>query len=236
MEVVTDDNEFEIQVPLADVVPRSGMTEPDLSALLAPVGDDMKPVVEESKQLRARLAKTGNEYDEGIIDGRRWRSTKQNAQAKLREIDKKLATRKGGAALARSPSHPIPLRRFGGPTLMAQRAVIDALCRLQAYPRIEYAREDGVTDREAPQHARITGLTVPVRQLADCTGRLDEGVLVIEIGQSHWGGPHQRTIARCAASEFVQPFRFCACCLCGDAPSACPTEDRPGLHANIFGV
>ena len=204
MEVVTDDNEFEIQVPLADVVPRSGMTEPDLSALLAPVGDDMKPVVEESKQLRARLAKTGNEYDEGIIDGRRWRSTKQNAQAKLREIDKKLATRKGGAALARSPSHPIPLRRFGGPTLMAQRAVIDALCRLQADPRIEYAREDGVADREAPQHAGVTGLGVVVRQLAHRTGRLHQGGFVVEVSQCHWRGAHQRAVARGAASALVQ--------------------------------
>jgi hypothetical protein len=32
------------------------------------------------------------EYDEGIIDGRPWRSAKENVGAKMREIDKKLAT------------------------------------------------------------------------------------------------------------------------------------------------
>ncbi|WP_264023952.1 hypothetical protein [Mycolicibacterium pyrenivorans] len=35
-------------------------------------------MVEESKALRARLAKIDNEYDEGIIDGRRCKSAKDN--------------------------------------------------------------------------------------------------------------------------------------------------------------
>ena len=43
---------------------------------------------------------------------------------------------------------------------------------LQADSRVQHAGEDGVADREAPQHAGVTGLGVAVRQLADCTGRL----------------------------------------------------------------
>ncbi|WP_261898323.1 hypothetical protein [Mycobacterium marinum] len=43
----------------------------NLSTLLAPVGDDMKPMVEESKRPRTRLAKVDNEYGEGILDTRR---------------------------------------------------------------------------------------------------------------------------------------------------------------------
>jgi hypothetical protein len=99
-----------------------------------PVGDDMKPVVEESKQLRARLAKIDNEYDEGIIDGRRSRSAKENVQAKLGEIDKKRATRKGGAALGKIAESPDPAQAFREASLMAQRAVIDASVHRPAFP------------------------------------------------------------------------------------------------------
>lgn len=110
---------------------------PDFATLLAPTGDDMKPVVEESKQLRARLAKIDNEYDEGIIDGRRWKAAKEKVAAKLREVDKKLATRKGGAALGKIAEAPDPAQAFREASLMGQRAVIEALCtvRLRRQPR-----------------------------------------------------------------------------------------------------
>lgn len=110
---------------------------PDFATLLAPTTDDIKPVVEESKQLRARLAKIDNEYDEGIIDGRRWKAAKEKVAAKLREVDKKLATRKGGAALGKIAEARDPAQAFREASLMGQRAVIDALCtvRLRRQPR-----------------------------------------------------------------------------------------------------
>lgn len=132
------------------------LADPNLSALLAPVGDDMKPVVEESKQLRARLAKIDNEYDEGIIDGRRWKSAKENVAAKLREIDKKLATRKGGAALGKIAESADPAEAFREASLMAQRAVIDALCtvRLHRQPKGRLKR-DPITRREVIDPATV---------------------------------------------------------------------------------
>lgn len=118
----------------------------------------MKPVVEESKALRARLAKVDNEYDEGIIDGRRWKSAKDNVAAKLREIDKKLATRKGGAVLGKIAESPDPAQAFRDASLMAQRAVIDALCtvRLCRQPKGRLKR-DPVTGCE-----RINPATVDI--------------------------------------------------------------------------
>jgi site-specific DNA recombinase len=129
---------------------------PNLSALLAPIGDDMKPVVEESKALRARLAKIDNEDDEGIIDGRRWRSAKENVQARLREIDQKLATRKGGAALGKIAESPDPAQAFLEASLMAQRAVIDAVCtvRLHRQPKGRLKRNP-VTRREVIDPATV---------------------------------------------------------------------------------
>jgi hypothetical protein len=132
------------------------LSRPDFATLLAPVGDDMKPVVEESKALRARLAKIDAEYDEGIIDGRRWRSAKDNVTAKLREVDKKLATRKGGAALGKIAEAADPAQAFREASLMGQRAVIDALCsvRLHRQPRGRLKR-DPVTRREVIDPASV---------------------------------------------------------------------------------
>jgi site-specific DNA recombinase len=132
------------------------LADPNLSNLLAPVGDDMKPVVEESKQLRARLAKIDNEYDEGIIDGRRWKSAKEKVAAKLREADKKLATRKGGAALGKIAESRDPAQAFRDASLMGQRAVIDALAvvRLRRAPRGRLKR-DAVSRREVIDPATV---------------------------------------------------------------------------------
>ncbi|MGB9223201.1 recombinase family protein [Mycobacterium sp.] len=107
------------------------LSRPDLATLLTPAEDDMKPLVEESKRLRARMAKIDNEYDEGIIDGPRWRSAKEKVRAKLSEVDRKLAARKGGAALGKILSAPDPAQAFREASLMGQRAVIDALATVR---------------------------------------------------------------------------------------------------------
>ena len=98
---------------------------------------------------------------------------------------------------------------------------------LQADSGIQHAGEDGVTDGEAPQHAGVTGLGVVMRQLADRTGRLHQRGFVVEVSQCQRRSPHQRAVARGAASEFVQRRRLSTCCLRGDAVSACSAEDRP---------
>jgi hypothetical protein len=133
------------------------LADPNLSALLAPVGDDMKPVVEESKELRARLAKIDNEYDDGIIDGRRWKSAKEHVQAKLREVDKKLATRKGRAALGKIAEASDPAQAFRETSLMAQPAVIDALCIVKLW-----RRPKGRLKRDAEGRERIDPATVDI--------------------------------------------------------------------------
>lgn len=99
----------------------------DFAQLLLPPTEDMAPVVAESERLRKRLAIIDNEYDEGIIDGKRWRSAKQRVQADLAEVDKRLAARRGGAALGVLAGAPDPAEAFRDASLMGQRAVIDSL-------------------------------------------------------------------------------------------------------------
>lgn len=103
------------------------LSRPDFAELLAPVGEDMAPVVAESDRLRKRLAQIDSDYDKGEIDARRWRSAKERVQAELTEIDKKLATRTGGAALGAVAGAADPAKAFLDASLMGQRAVIDAL-------------------------------------------------------------------------------------------------------------
>ena len=103
----------------------------DFAELLAPPEDDMAPAVAEAERLRKRLAGIDADYDRGDIDAKRWKSAKQHVQAELAEIDKKLAARRGGAALGALLSAPDPAKAFQGASLMGQRAVIDALCEVR---------------------------------------------------------------------------------------------------------
>ncbi len=109
----------------------------DFEKLLAPDEAHTKPITDKAKTLRARLVKIDNEYDDGIIDGPRWRSAKQKVQAELTTLDAQLATLRGGAALGAVVAAPDPTQAFREASLMAQRVVIDALCtvRLRRQPR-----------------------------------------------------------------------------------------------------
>jgi hypothetical protein len=78
---------------------------------------------------------------------------------------------------------------------------------MQADPHVEHPGEDGVTDREAPQHARINGVGVVVCQLADRAGCLDQRWLVVKVGQRHRRSAHQGAVSRGAASALMQRRR-----------------------------
>jgi site-specific DNA recombinase len=111
---------------------------PDLSELLAASEDgENAELFEESRRLRDRLARIDADYDDGIIDARRWRGAKQKVGARLGGIDRKLGARKGSAALGAVTGSPDPAQRFAGASLMSQRSVIGALVevRLRRVPK-----------------------------------------------------------------------------------------------------
>lgn len=89
-----------------------------------------------------------------------------------------------------------------------------------------------MTDREAPEHACITGLGVVVVQLADWTSHLQTG-LVLEVSQRYWRSV-SANLRRGAASELAKRGRFRACGLRGDTVPACSHEHRVSLHAKVF--
>jgi site-specific DNA recombinase len=134
------------------------LAQPNLSELLAAPEDDTKPVLEEAKRLRAKLDRLKNDYFAELIDAAEYKEGKERVNAELREIDKKLATRKGGAALGRIAGSPDPAQAFRDASLMAQRAVIDALVtvRLHRQPK-------GRLKRDAEGHERIDPATVDIQ-------------------------------------------------------------------------
>jgi DNA invertase Pin-like site-specific DNA recombinase len=103
------------------------LSREDCAQLLAPPEKEIAPVVAEAERLRKRLAIIDVDYDNGDIDAKRWRAAKQHVQAELTEVDKRLATHRGGAALGALAGAPDPAVAFREATLMAQRSVIDAL-------------------------------------------------------------------------------------------------------------
>jgi site-specific DNA recombinase len=110
---------------------------PDFATLLTPDEDDMKPWTDKAQALRARLEGFDNDYADGVIDAKVLKKSKDRVNAELGEIDKRLASRRSGAALGGVLAAADPVQAFRDASLMGQRAVIDALAvvRLRRAPR-----------------------------------------------------------------------------------------------------
>lgn len=105
---------------------------PDARRRLAPPKADTTPLRAEQDRLRARLDKVDADYDDDLIDARRWRTKKQKINAQLAEVDRKLkAMQPGGGALGDVLAAPDPAKAFMAASLMARRSVIDALCTVR---------------------------------------------------------------------------------------------------------
>jgi site-specific DNA recombinase len=109
----------------------------DFATLLTPDEGDMKPWTDKARALRARLEGFDNDYADGVIDAKVLKKSKDRVNAELAEIDKRLASRRSGAALGGVLAAADPAQAFREASLMGQRAVIDALAvvRLRRAPR-----------------------------------------------------------------------------------------------------
>ncbi|WP_445168780.1 recombinase family protein [Mycolicibacterium sp. Dal123E01] len=134
------------------------LAEPNLAELLAAPEDTAKPILEDAKRLRAKLDRLKNDYFAELIDAAEYKEGKERVNAELREIDKKLATRKGGAALGRIAGSSDPAQTFLEASLMAKRSVIEALVavRLHRQPK-------GRMKRDAEGRERINPATVDIQ-------------------------------------------------------------------------
>lgn len=104
---------------------------PGLRERLAPPAEDTASVVAEAERLRNQMTLTDADYDNDLIDARRWRAKKQKLEAQLAEVDKVLASHTGASALDAIAAAPDPAEAFLRSTLMRQRAIIDAICTVR---------------------------------------------------------------------------------------------------------
>ena len=182
----------------------------------------MAPAVAEAERLRKRLAGIDADYDRGDIDAKRWKSAKQHVQAELAEIDKKLAARRGGAALVSSaecssPGQGIPGRLLDG-SAGGDRRICEKCLRVRprnggAYrqgnssPRYRRCRVEAMTmDEMVVYCAGPKGSPHPRRVLRRYT-RANDGTwgdripATQPIGMASWGSPRTSLRKRITATR-----------------------------------
>ena len=103
------------------------LRRPDVRDLLAPDGNANKPLSDRAKALRTRLVQIEADYDDGLIDGRRFRTASEKVQAELDQVDRKLGATLGNTAAASVLVATDPAAAFREAGLMRKRAVLDAL-------------------------------------------------------------------------------------------------------------
>jgi site-specific DNA recombinase len=124
--------------PIDDVVLRvlrARLASPDLTGLIAPQeSTEVKALTNARSALRARLAQIENDYDAGLIDGRRFAEASDKVSRDLKAGDAKLARLTDNSSAAATLLDPDPVDAFDRSPLMIQRAVIDALCTVAVAP------------------------------------------------------------------------------------------------------
>lgn len=90
----------------------------------------------EAQALRARerLVTIQNDYDEGLIDGRRFKAANDRAEAELALIDRERANLFNSEAAVKILTNSDPVELFRNATLMEKRAIIDALLEVHIFP------------------------------------------------------------------------------------------------------
>lgn len=114
---------------------RDVLAIPDVAELVAPSrSEEGKALDAEAKALRARLSVIDADYDDGVIDGQRYRVASEKVNARLREVEMKRADLLADRALGSVLGAPSPVAAFDAAGLDVQRAVIDALVIVRLLP------------------------------------------------------------------------------------------------------
>jgi hypothetical protein len=83
--------------------------------------------------LRNRRARTEADYDQDLIDGRRYRAKMERIAADIELVERKLARESDCPALAEVLAAADPAEAFLDAPLMSQRSIIDKLVTVRLY-------------------------------------------------------------------------------------------------------
>ena len=127
------------QAPIDELVLRlmlARLSQPDaLEVFRQDTGALMTETETEAQLLETRLATFERDYDEGLIDGRRYQVATEKARADLAELYAKRASIVGGNALAEVMRSGAPAEAFSSASLGVKRSIIDALVSVTLLPR-----------------------------------------------------------------------------------------------------
>lgn len=112
----------------------------DAADLLKPAAADLQPLLAQLDRLRERQAATDADYDADRIDGHRYKSKTSRTQAEMADVQRQLATAGTPGALADALASPDPAAAFLGAGLMAQRAIVDAVCSVRLHAGRKHSR------------------------------------------------------------------------------------------------
>ncbi len=107
------------------------LSRQDAAALLARPDKALAPLVERSRELRDQLAAADADYDAGYIDGVRYHARTERVRAELEAVERDMRGHQTGTALDEVLGAPDPAAAFRDGSLMARRAVIEALCEVR---------------------------------------------------------------------------------------------------------
>jgi DNA invertase Pin-like site-specific DNA recombinase len=119
-------------------VVRGRLAKPDVAKLIEPHDSaEAKRLAARAKTLDTRLKIVENDYDEGNIDGRRFKVASDKIQAEIVEVQRAQARLSGNRGAESVFLAADPVSAFDGSPLMIRRKVIDAICTvaLTAAPR-----------------------------------------------------------------------------------------------------
>lgn len=111
---------------------RGRLAMPDLRELLVKPADssELATLAAERTELRHRLKAIESDYDEGLIDGRRYRTAREKVEARLDEVrraEAKLVDATGPGSVLAAPD---PVAAFDAAPLAVRQRVIDALATI----------------------------------------------------------------------------------------------------------
>ncbi|MBO0983923.1 recombinase family protein [Rathayibacter sp. SD072] len=111
------------------------LREPDARALFASTDDDAARAADvEVTALRARLASIEDDYDSGVIDGRRFATATAKVSAQLQDAERRRSSLMADASLVGVMGSADPAAAFLSAPLAIQRAVVAALVMVRLLP------------------------------------------------------------------------------------------------------
>jgi len=111
------------------------LARPDVADLLiVPDTDAAKLLAAKIDGLRARLGKIENDYDSGMIDGRRYAVASEKVRAELTASEASRARSAGGDRLGLVLASQDPAAAFEAAPLGVQRGVLEALATVRLLP------------------------------------------------------------------------------------------------------